>query len=126
MVVPGELPVMYPKLCIFITYYEIVNAFSEGLSLKISLETKDEENVIHDARLNRKDFASKIPRMISSIKGLSDPDRVNIIRIPMIFSPFSIPGECLVKVRMHCGDVITKLGVLWIRKLLPSDNIQLS
>lgn len=126
MVMPGELPTMYPKLGVFVTYYEMVNMFFDNLSLRISIETKDGENVIQETMIDRKDFAKPRVARDEAIKGLLDPDRVNVIRIPMIFSPFSIPGECLVKVRMHCGDVTTKLGVLWIRQISPKDNIQFS
>ncbi len=125
MVMAGAFPMVYPKLCIFVSYYEIVDSSTADLSLKISVKTKDNEMVINETQLPRKDvMANRLP--IDQALGDTESGRVNIFRLPIIFSPFHIPGECLLKVRMHCDDVITKLGVLWIRAISPTDNVQLS
>jgi hypothetical protein len=126
MVVHGEFPALYPKLCIYVAYYEVSNIFKDDLSLRAYLKTSEDEKLINTVDVSRKDVEEAAARSPQNSLADRDSERVNILRVPVVFSPFSIPSECVVKVRMHCGEAVTKLGILSIRRILSTDNIQFS
>jgi hypothetical protein len=125
MILPVDFPATAAKLCVHITYVEVTNEFQGNLSLKISMKTNDSDNLIHTEEIARQDIISTLHPNAQLLIG-EDGERVNILRFHVVFTPLPIPEECFIKVRMTCGDVVTKMGALWIRKLVPTDNLQLS
>lgn len=110
LVVSAEFPIVMPRLVAFVTYYEIYGSMSEILKLNIYMP--------HDAKTPS--FASEILRPTWDEKPppLSDPDAEPIIQIqaPVVFSPLELQSEGAIKVRMQCGDRVTRLGTINVRR----------
>lgn len=120
MIFPSDFPVAIPKFVILVNYYEDRGALDDDLMLKIELTGVEEP--IYTKTMERKEIGN-----FPTIKP-KDEDTSPIISImmPIIFSPLMIPAEGDIKVRMHCGKVITRLGRLSVRKVRPDENIQFS
>jgi hypothetical protein len=109
-IINSEFPIMVPKFCLYVSYYELAGRLQEELQLNIYFPGGG-ENPGFQANIPRPAQSEQMPAA-----DRADSDRVNIIRAPITFSPLQIaePGD--IKVRMVCGDVVTKLGLINIRK----------
>jgi hypothetical protein len=127
MVFPVDVvfPIAYPRLAIFVTYYEITQKFSDDLTLTVYLHSKEAETTLHSMNFQRSSVIASPPVDMPFLDE-RETERVNIVRYPLVLSPLLVPSECVLKVRMLCGDTTTKLGVLKIRKQHPDDNIKFS
>lgn len=114
----ADFPLTIPKFVIFIRYVEQKGAFSEDIIFKVHFPGDDPAQ----PRINH---ISKRPDLgTAPILSAMDPDMEPIvsIQVPLIFAPLTIQSEGFIKVRAHCGDVITRLGVLRVRKAAEKEN----
>jgi hypothetical protein len=117
----AEFPSVYPKFCILVKYYEVKDAFSDDIVVRIFLpgDAKDTPSVT-------------VPIPASVRSGAPPPypleeDQESIFSLtyPIMLSPFLIKQEGFVKVRVVSGGITTNLGSLMIRKVRPDENIQI-
>ncbi|MHB2205089.1 hypothetical protein [Methylobacterium sp. CM6257] len=109
-IVNADFPLMIPKFCLYVSYYEIAGRLKEELQLNIFFPA-DYANPAFQVNIPR----PAIPEQVVQ-QDQAEAERVNIIRAPVIFSPLQIMEQGSIKVRMTCGDYITKLGIINIRK----------
>jgi hypothetical protein len=118
MLIPNAtFPLTLPKLCMLIKYTEIKGAFNDDVSVSVFFPS-DSDDV--------PSFSTTIPKegretAYSPNAPVDDSERVFEIAMPLIFSPVNIMQEGSIKVRVKCGDNITKLGRLAIRSADPSE-----
>lgn len=108
----AETPITFPRFVIFVRYFEIVGAFSDDLALSVFLPGDEADRPTISLRLNRPDVRPSETSLAFS----DDGEPVLSISVPVLLSPWEIRCEGAVKVRMRCGDVVTRLGELQVRK----------
>ena len=123
MVFPVDFPVTVSKIVFFVKYYEVKGAFSEDLELKIYFPWDDSDKPSISQTIKRSNMAG-VSQKHPQIE--DDAERINMINVPIILSPFTAISEGDIRVRITCGDVTTRLGRLILRKVTPEDNIQFS
>jgi hypothetical protein len=107
----ATLPIVLPKLCILIMYFEKPNIHKEDLNVMIYLSHFDEP--IFTQTIRRDDIRWVPFQGDRSID--TDVDPVIAITIPVTFSPFVMEKECFIRVRGKLGDETIKLGTLYLR-----------
>jgi hypothetical protein len=116
-----EIPFLFPKFCILIKYYEIQDAFTDDIFIRVFFpgDAKDTPSVV-------------LPFPRATLGNAANPypledDQVRIFNLtfPLMLSPFPIKQEGFLKVRVVCGAITTNLGSLMIRKARADENIQL-
>jgi hypothetical protein len=119
MIFQNDFPLIIPRFGILVRYFETKGAFSEDVILKVFLPGDDPEQPTVNQLINR-------PEMNSAAKPYElDPEMEALVslRVPMMFSPLQIKCEGFIKVRMYCGQVVTKLGALRVRKIREGEVI---
>lgn len=115
LIIDAEFPVLLPKLVISVTYYEIAGRMNGPLNLRVYMP--------HDNEAPSLSF--DIPRVESERAWVPPPDpdseKIITVQAPIILSPFEIRSEGSLKVRMQCGDLVTRLGRLHIRRPVESE-----
>lgn len=108
MFVLGEAPYHLPKFCFLVEYAEGKNANSPPIALQIFLPGDDEE---------QPSFSFDLPTPPNEIENdpfVEEPSYIGM-RIPVVLSPFEVPSEGVIKVRMKRGDDYISLGSLAVR-----------
>jgi hypothetical protein len=113
-------PIIVPKFAILVKYYEIKDAFSDDIIIRIFLpgDTRDSPSII--LPMSRAGLMSALPERPLE----DDQERVFNLTYPVIMQPLAVKEEGFVKVRVASGAIITNLGSLMIRKARPEENIQ--
>jgi len=121
MFLPNNLtfPVVIPKFCILVMYYEIRGALTDDVTLKI---TFGPENInLVEFPLLRKDIVAAqaaAPESIPEDVTPEDKERIYHSRFPVALSPFPIPSTGRLRVRAHYSDgSILKLGSMAVRQV---------
>lgn len=108
----AQTPVVFPKFVILVRYFEIVGAFSDDLVLSVFLPGDEPDRPSISLTLNRPDAGALEPAMVFS----DDAEPVLSISVPVLLSPWEVKCEGAVRVRMRCGEVVTRLGELQVSK----------
>ena len=120
MILPESVvfPITLPKLCILIKYYELENAFTDDIYVNIFFPGDSKEAPSVSLLSGRKDSTpSPLKYELEE-----DQQRLFMLTLPFFVAPFQIKQEGFLKVRVHCGGVITNSGSLMIRKAKASEN----
>jgi hypothetical protein len=117
MIVGSAYPLLIPKLFVSIRYFEIRDAFVEDLVVKIFLPGIEEPF-----------FEQRIPRppreaVIEPYPVEEDGSSVIFIHLVQPLQNVPILKEGPIRVRMHCGDVVTQLGRLVVRAARPDEQL---
>jgi len=104
-------PFIVPRSVILVKYFETVGAFKDALLLRVYLPGDEADKPTIAQAIER---GTNAPMAVTLE---ADQEQVVTFTVPLIFSPFEVRQEGFVKVRMHCGDVITNLGSLRIHKV---------
>ncbi|WP_298369470.1 hypothetical protein [uncultured Bradyrhizobium sp.] len=114
------IPLVLPKFCILVKYFEIFGAFSEDLEMRIFLPTDppDAPTFVQPVPRNAVKDKRKAELQIED-----DQERVFSVTAPITFAPFPIEKEGFLKVRMACGAAVTNLGSLHIRLQGQDENL---
>lgn len=115
-----EFPIVVPKFAILVRYLEIKKHFSDDLLLKVYWPGNEKELPPLVQTIKRSDFVQQ--NINSGFPLPEDSELVSALSVPLVFSPMHILQEGFIKVRMECGDTITKLGSLLLRKATDRDK----
>jgi hypothetical protein len=120
MILPESVvfPITLPKLCILIKYYELEDAFTDDIHINIFFPGDLKEAPSVSFLSGRKDTAP--PPLKYELE--EDQQRLFMLTLPFFVTPFQVKQEGFLKVRVHCGEVITNSGSLMIRKAQGSEN----
>jgi hypothetical protein len=103
-------PIVVPRFVIVVKYFEVVGAFTDDLFIEIFLpEDKDTPSARQEVK------RSEIPRPDNRYSVPEDSDRLFVVQVPMVLSPFIIREPGFLRVRMNRGENRLKLGSLLIR-----------
>jgi len=111
-----DFPIVVAKFGILVKYFEMPGVFKDDLILRVFSpgDEKDKPSINMEVpRSTMGDGATKFPME-------EDQERIITLTMPIILSPLPIKQEGFIKVRMHCGHVITNLGSLWVHKAAPA------
>jgi hypothetical protein len=118
LILPGTItfPTALPKFCILVKYYERLGSFEDDISIKIfnPSDAKDAPS------FNLTSKRTTLPPPLYPLE--DDQEGIFNLTIPITFAPFPIQQEGFLKVRAHCGSIITNLGSLMIRKARRDEN----
>ena len=122
MIFPPEpdFPFTIAKLCILVKYYEILNVFSDDLTIRVFLPGDERNAPTVVLPLPRSTLGAPTPLYPLE----DDQERVFNLTYPLVLSPLTIKQAGFMKVRAVCGSTTTNLGSLMIRKQKPDENIQ--
>jgi len=116
MLLPANLtfPVNIAKLCLMVMYYEKKGSLSDDITFKITFG--EQEQPLLEFTILRADITGP-PETASPADLLpGDKERVLHSRLPIVLSPFLIPGVGRLRVRAHYTDgSVLKLGSIAIR-----------
>jgi hypothetical protein len=115
-----NFPTTIAKFAVLIKYYEIPDAFTDDLEVRIFLPGDPKDTPTFSvpfprANLGKATFPTKMEE---------DQERVFNLTFPSILSPLRIKQEGFVKVRIVCGALTTNLGSLFIRTARPDEKLQ--
>ena len=116
-----KYPLSLPKFAILVKYIEDKGRFTDDLTLKVYFPGEAPNNP-HFSRAIKRNEASGRTRF-DKYPAPEDSGPINISTIPLVFSPMHIAQEGYIKVRMECGNIITKLGTLLIRAALEEEKL---
>jgi hypothetical protein len=120
MIYPLDFPITLPKFVMLIRYYEVKGAFKDDLVVRVFFPGDlDDAPTVHMTVPGSLRESADAP-----YKQDDDSERILNLSIPIVIAPLTIKEEGYIKVRVQCGDTITRLGRLMIRKIRESDNIQ--
>jgi hypothetical protein len=122
---PGAVfPLLIPKFCILIKYYEVPHSIKEDLEVRVFFPGDEE---------NSPSIKMPLPRAVIEETGLdtpypleSDQERINNMTFPLTISPFTVKQNGWVKVRMAYGESVVNLGSLMLRVADPTEDLQFS
>lgn len=112
-------PLNLAKFGILFKYYETKDAFKDDILIRVFLPGDETDAPSAAIPFARASFPSVEPPYPLD----EDQQRVFNLSFPFLFSPLIIRQEGFIKVRVACGDRITNLGSLMIRKAQPNENI---
>jgi hypothetical protein len=120
MIHPLDFPITIPKFVMLIKYYEVKGAFNGDLVVKVFFpgDAEDEPTVNMTAAGSFRDSVEP------TYQADADSERILNVTMPIVISPITIKEEGFIRVRVQCGETITRMGRLMIRKVRDSDNIQ--
>jgi hypothetical protein len=113
-------PTVVPRFAILVKYYEIKDAFSDDITIRLFLPGDARESPSITMPISRAGLLSGLPEHPLE----DDQERVFNLTYPVMMQPLVIKQEGFVKVRVACGTIITNLGSLMVRKAQPDENIQ--
>ena len=119
LLVQGDFPITLAKLAMLTHYYEEKGAHSADLAFRVRGGGQSEPLFSVDiprSGLQIPPYPYEVPE--------SERDPLFHAMIPVVFSPFVINEPGFVRVTMQCGDVITPLGRLMIRKATADEAAQ--
>jgi hypothetical protein len=102
-----------------VKYYELLDVFTDDVLLKVYLPGDQTDAPFVSQQIPRQALQGPAP----NYKLESDQQRVLNLTIPLIFAGLLIANEGFLKVRASCGDVVTNLGSLMIRKIGQDEKI---
>jgi len=114
IVTADTLPVMLPKLVVWIEYFEYVNKIDSDLKFVVEFSSSDPNTKIPplDQTIKRSGIAKIDPAKRSDEGDLP----INHFRIPFVMTPFPVVAEGTIKVRCYFDSgVVLKLGRLNIK-----------
>ncbi len=119
MIFQQEPPFTLAKFAILVKYYELPDIFHEDITMKVYLPGDNKDSPT---------LAMPIPRQ--SLRMGEAPyeleegqERLFNLTLPIMFSPLLVSKEGFLKVRAVCGDIITNLGSLMLRKIRQNEKI---
>jgi hypothetical protein len=103
-------PVVLPKLCILV---QIRTAPERYPAIKIIVYPpgREEPLFLHEQEEEKQDF--QISKEIQDTKEEIQPQRA--ILVPLMFAPFIIENSGFIRVRLHYGPEIIRIGALQIK-----------
>lgn len=110
-------PIILPKLCIFIQVRAEPERYP-AIKIVVFPPGKNEALFVHEQKPDEQDF--QISQEFENSKEEIKPQRA--LLLPLIFSPFVIENLGFVRVRLHYGGDIIRLGALQIRYQEQSQN----
>jgi hypothetical protein len=113
-------PLTVPKFCILIKYYELLNAFTDDITVSVFLPGDAKDAPTLALPILRANLAQ--PAFLYPLD--DDQESVYNVTLPIALSPLTISQEGFVKVRAMCGFTTTNLGSLMVRKARPDENIE--
>jgi hypothetical protein len=116
-------PIILPKFGIFVKYYEMQDTMTNDILVRVFLPSDPKDAPSVTLPFNRTLLAATTPPRRYELE--PDQERVFNLTYPIVFSPLVIKQEGFVKVRAVCGEKITNLGSLMIRRAHADENIQL-
>ena len=115
-ILPSQFPLIIQKLFITVRYYEIVGVFMDDPIVKVYLPGGVAP--FFEQRITR----PKVDASTHVYPLDGDGDKVVFINLVLPFQNLMISEEGTIRVRMHCGDVITRLGALSVRSASPEEQ----
>jgi hypothetical protein len=115
-----DFPFTIPKFCILIKYYELLNAFTDDISVRVFLpgDAKDSPTVTLPFLRSTLGATQPLPPLED------DQERLFNLTFPLMLSPCTFKQEGFLKVRVVCGSTTTNLGSVMIRRARPDENLQ--
>jgi hypothetical protein len=123
MVFPSnaEFPILYPKFCILVKYYEVRDYFTDDIVVRIFLPGDPKEAPSVTMPFQRAILGGPTP--VYPLE--EDQEALFNLTAPFTLSPFPVKQEGFVKVRIVCGSTTTAIGSLMVRRARPDENIQI-
>ena len=115
-ILPSQFPLIIQKLFITVRYYELVGIFTDDPILKVYLPGATAP--FFEQRITRPKIEASA--QVYPLDG--DGDKVVFINLVLPFQNLLISEEGTIRVRMHCGDVVTRLGALSVRSARPEEQ----
>lgn len=124
IIFPQDPPYTLSKLVVHVNYREEANTFKDDLVLKIHFPGTDAPALEH--KIARQEI-DELPPLKGEppIDDTSAP-RIFSLSMPFVFSPAVFTREGDIRVRMHCGDHVVRLGRAKVRKVRSDESIQFS
>jgi hypothetical protein len=115
----ASFPLVLPKFCALIKYYELAGVFQDDISLHIFFpgDARDTPTVTIPFQRSLLSNDSPAPYPLED-----DQERIFNLTFPLMLSPCQIKQEGFVKVRAVAGSITTRLGSLMIRRALTEEN----
>lgn len=113
-------PLVIPKFCILIKYYELKDAFSDDINVRVFMpgDAKDAPSIA--LPFPRTQLNAEMPPPCPLEE---DQERVFNFTFPLTIAPFQVKQEGFAKVRFLCGAITTNLGSLLIRTARPGEQV---
>jgi hypothetical protein len=117
----NALPIVVPKFCILVMYYEIVDRIQADAELRVFLPNDAADSPTVRLPINRAEFPEVDPSSIALEEG---QEAIRHLRIPVIFTPLHLSLEGRIKVRLSYSDgQVLKLGGLQVRPLAEGEPL---
>jgi hypothetical protein len=120
MIFPQDPPFNLPKFAILVKYFELPDAFHEDITVNVYLPGDQKDSPTVTLPVPRKTLQTGEPPPYELEEG---QERVFNLTLPIAFSPLLVGKEGFIKVRATCGDVVTNLGSLMLRKIRQEEKI---
>ena len=119
MIFQQEPPFNMPKFAILVKYYELPDVFHEDLAVKVYLPGDQKDLPTLTMSFPRQDLQmDKAPYELEE-----GQERLFNLTIPIMFSPLLVSKEGFLKVKVVCGDIVTNVGSLMLRKIRHDEKI---
>jgi hypothetical protein len=119
MIFTQDPPIVLPKFAILVKYYETPGVFTDDVVLKVFFPGDEKDAPT---------LAIPIPRQSMQIgepqyEMEEGQEHVFSLAAPVVMAPFQVTKYGFLKVRAACGDAVTNLGSLMLRKIRPDEKI---
>jgi hypothetical protein len=119
IIFPNDAPFVMQKFVILVKYFEETDAFKDDISIRVYLPGDQKDIPTVTFPVPRSNMQSSEP--LYELE--EDQERILTLTVPLMFAPLSVGKEGFLKVRAVCGDVVTNLGSLMVRKIKPDEII---
>jgi hypothetical protein len=118
IVFQNDPPFVTPKFAILVKYFEELDAFKDDILVNVYFPGDQKDSPAMTVPISRSLMQAAPYEMEEG------QERLVNLTLPLMFSPFSISKQGFLKVRAICGDVVTNLGSIMVRKIKPDETIQ--
>jgi hypothetical protein len=112
MIFQQDLPITLSKYGILVKYYELADVFHDDINLKVYLPGDHQDSPFVSQLISRETL--QVGNTGYELE--RDQERVFNLTIPLLFAGLLLANEGFIKVRAVCGDVVTNLGSLMVRR----------
>jgi hypothetical protein len=115
-----EFPILIPKFCILIKYYELKDAFNDDIIMRVYMpgDAKGAPSLALPFPRTQLNTDTPPPYPLDD-----DQERIFNLTFPLAVAPFQINQAGFIKVRAVCGSTITNLGSLMVRVARSDEQI---
>jgi hypothetical protein len=119
MIFPQDPPVALAKFAILVKYYETPGIFTDDVVLKVYFPGDEKDTPTVTFPVPRQSMQMGEPQHEME----EGQERVFNLTMPIVIAPFQVTKCGFLKVRASCGDVVTNLGSLMLRKIRPDEQV---